>query len=380
MGNRTSTVRYNNLATKPDPSPQAAYPDDDSPAGPFVPTDIPGLSCKPPGMFPSFAVFPAVGTHMTVIRRLGRGAFARVFAVKHNGVSCAAKVYREGARMAQCAEVELRALRASSTCPHIVRCIASYNADEHNVLVLELGICDLYAHKRIVMGHGEQPDSLRDLGMAMYGGLAHLHSRGIIHTDIKPENIMRVRRGDRVCLVVSDLGSAMHGATQSTDHGDITSSWYRAPELYLSGQFGPSIDVWSAACVLYEHATGKPLFSHAKRPTLCGVHAELFAVHCRAMGRCALELYDRAGPSPALADDVAQARHPSGLMPHAGHSGVAIVLERVCQWADTYRPSARKLAEYAETWDDTRPTWGPSNALATSATQLACDTIAASWP
>ena len=379
MGNRTSTVRHNDKA----PSvarPVHVPPEADEHMGPFIPTDIPGLSSRPPGMFPSIAVFPAVGAHMTVMRRLGRGAFARVFAVKHDGVSCAAKMYRGGARMAHCAEVECRTLRASSDCPHIIRCIAAYSVEVHRVLVLELGICDLYAHRRIVMGHGEKPDALRDLGMAMYGGIAHLHSMGIIHTDIKPENIMRVRRGDRVHLVVSDMGSAVTGATQATDHGDITSSWYRAPELYLNGRFGPSIDVWSAACVLYEHATGKPLFSHAKHSQLYDEHAELFAVHCRAIGRCDVGLYDPDGPCPTLGPDIARARQRDGILPRVSHGGVAIVLERVCTWAEADRPSARQLAEYVETWDDSRPTWGPSAARGITATGTCGGSIAASWP
>jgi serine/threonine-protein kinase SRPK3 len=63
------------------------------------------------------------------------------------------------------------------------------------------------------------------------------------------------RRAD-ICII--DLGNACRSCTTST--GVIQTRQYRSPEVITGGRFGPSADIWSAACLVFELATGEFLF------------------------------------------------------------------------------------------------------------------------
>jgi hypothetical protein len=394
MGNRTSTVRHRQTSPEPLPSsaagtPNAASAPDSTPGSSsgqspiaigvsFLPTRIPQLATSSRRGTPSFASLPTVGDDFRITRRLGRGAFSRVYAVEHQGEERAAKMYRSAPRMARCARDELDALRAVEPSGLFLLCHATYACSGHMILVLELAICDLYAHRRLVLqGHGVA-DSVKAVGKTLFEGLSHLHAHGILHTDIKPENILRVRRGGDVHLVISDLGSVMHGTRQHTTHGDVTSSWYRAPELYLTGRFGAPIDVWSAACVVYEHATGVPLFHHPSHAgSLETVSTELFDAHEAVLGTCPYKNYDNAGPAPWLVTRIAKAERKRRAAPRVAHAGVALMLGEVCIWDAVRRPTAREMAAQVDTWRDGAPGW--NTPIGTRRSSFA-QPVAASYP
>lgn len=346
----------------------------------FIHTDIPGLSTSQNRRTPMFAALPAVGTHFKTTRRLGKGAFSRVYAVEYAGEERAAKIYRAVSRLAECAEAEREALLEVESSGLFLRCHGTYACRGHMILMIELAVCDLYAHRKAVLQGNGVADSVKAVATSLFSGLAHLHARGIIHTDIKPENVLRVRRGTRLQLVISDLGSVMRGTSQYTRHGDITSSWYRAPELYLSGNFGTPIDVWSAGCVVYEHATGTPLFHHssAYADVLETTHTALFEVHEEVLGACPLENYEAHGPAPWLAERVARPSQRRRVMPRVAHAGVTRMLELVLRWETTERPTASHLAAEADVWPDYLPVW--SIARGTSRRQQAVAQVAASYP
>ena len=98
-------------------------------------------------------------------------------------------------------------------------------------------------------------------------GLEYLHTKAsIIHTDIKPENVLLAAPGSRnLCQVVrglrvklADLGSSCWRAKQFSPA--IGTQEYRAPEVILDWGYDTPADVWSAACLAYELATGVYLF------------------------------------------------------------------------------------------------------------------------
>ncbi|EAX88572.1 CMGC family protein kinase [Trichomonas vaginalis G3] len=80
------------------------------------------------------------------------------------------------------------------------------------------------------------------------------HQCGIIHSDLKPENV--VLNGNEVRLI--DFGCASF--TGETVYQTVQSLYYRAPEVIFQKGFGSSIDVWSFGCLLFEMVTGQPLF------------------------------------------------------------------------------------------------------------------------
>jgi glycogen synthase kinase 3 beta len=83
-------------------------------------------------------------------------------------------------------------------------------------------------------------------------GLAFIHSKNIMHRDIKPQNLLVTASG---LLVIADFGSAKQIDQTSTSY--ICSRHYRAPELIFgSKSYTQAIDIWSAGCVLFEMLTG----------------------------------------------------------------------------------------------------------------------------
>ena len=100
----------------------------------------------------------------------------------------------------------------------------------------------------------------KDLAKQMFDGLDFLHRRGVLHRDIKAANILISSSGQ---LKYADFGLArFYIKSRQLDYTNrVITIWYRPPELLLGEtQYGPAVDVWSAACVFMEMFTRKAVF------------------------------------------------------------------------------------------------------------------------
>jgi len=89
--------------------------------------------------------------------------------------------------------------------------------------------------------------------------LAYIHSQGICHRDIKPQNLLLDPQSG--ILKLCDFGSAKMLVQGEPNVSYICSRYYRAPELIFgSTTYSTAIDVWSMGCVLAELLLGQPLF------------------------------------------------------------------------------------------------------------------------
>ena len=103
-------------------------------------------------------------------------------------------------------------------------------------------------------GRMDWRESLHFISQIMRG-LSHAHSRGIIHRDIKPQNIMVLRDGS---VKVADFGIAcLANASQTLTQEALGSVHYISPEQARGDRIDARSDIYSAGVVLYEMLTGR---------------------------------------------------------------------------------------------------------------------------
>ena len=100
----------------------------------------------------------------------------------------------------------------------------------------------------------------KHLAKQLFEGLNYLHRRGVLHRDIKAANILVSNAGQ---LKLADFGLARffskRGKPDYTNR--VITIWYRSPELLFGEtQYGPAVDIWSAACVMIEIFTRHAIF------------------------------------------------------------------------------------------------------------------------
>ncbi|ORY92739.1 kinase-like domain-containing protein [Leucosporidium creatinivorum] len=105
---------------------------------------------------------------------------------------------------------------------------------------------------------GLPPDLVAKLLQQLLLGLAHLHSRRILHRDLKPQNLLIDKSGN---LKIADFGLARaFGIPLRTYTHEIVTLWYRPPCVLLGGRhYTTAVDVWSTGTIFAEMASGMPL-------------------------------------------------------------------------------------------------------------------------
>ncbi|REK25649.1 MAG: hypothetical protein DWQ41_12005 [Planctomycetota bacterium] len=99
------------------------------------------------------------------------------------------------------------------------------------------------------------------IGREIAQGLAAAHERGLLHRDVKPDNIWLEAAGGRVKLLDFGLARAVDEGVQVTQTGAIIGTpKYMSPEQATGGEVDPRSDLFSLGSVLYELATGRSAF------------------------------------------------------------------------------------------------------------------------
>jgi tRNA A-37 threonylcarbamoyl transferase component Bud32 len=146
------------------------------------------------------------------------------------------------------------------------------------------------------------------IGLEVLGALEAAHAAGILHRDVKPDNVL-LGRHDRV--VLTDFGIAqIEGETNLTDTGGFVGSpEYIAPERVLGQRPGPASDLWSLGVVLYAATEGVSPFRRSNTPaTLQSVLNAMPAPPASAQGPLADAINGLLQKDPARRPNAAQVR------------------------------------------------------------------------
>jgi serine/threonine protein kinase len=151
---------------------------------------------------------------------------------------------------------------ASLDHPHVVPVYDFVERDGVCLLVMEL-LPGGTLRSRASGGAGLTARQAVALSLACASGLSAAHRRGILHRDVKPENMLFAASG---VLKVTDFGIAkvIGGSdTAMTRAGDVLGTpSYIAPEQVLGGELSPATDVYGLATMLYQLLAGVFPFSH----------------------------------------------------------------------------------------------------------------------
>lgn len=201
-------------------------------------------------------------------RIIGNGSFGVVFqaAVVETGEVVAIKKVLQDKRFKN---RELQIMRQLVKDPHsnivgLKHCFYSQGEKPDELylnLVLEYVPETVYSISR---QHSKAKIALPLLHVKLYlyqlsRALSHIHSLGICHRDIKPQNLLVNPETQQ--LKLCDFGSAKALVKGEPNVAYICSRYYRAPELIFgSTDYTTAIDVWSQGCVGAELLLGQPLF------------------------------------------------------------------------------------------------------------------------
>lgn len=194
-----------------------------------------------------------------IIELIGSGGMANVYKALCHRLNRydAVKIMRDETA----ANTELRCrFRAESQAvamlshPNIVSVYDVSHSDDVEYIVMELidGITlKQYLQKKSVL----DPSEVLDFTIQTAKALEHAHSKGIIHRDIKPQNIMLLKDG---MIKVADFGIASLENTIEENNGETVGSvHYIAPEQARGEAPDARSDIYSLGIVMYEMLTGK---------------------------------------------------------------------------------------------------------------------------
>ncbi|MFG2025089.1 serine/threonine-protein kinase [Streptomyces sp. NPDC048825] len=146
------------------------------------------------------------------------------------------------------------------------------------------------------------------IGLDVLGALDAAHAAGILHRDVKPDNVLLGPHGR---VVLTDFGIAqIEGETNLTDTGGFVGSpEFIAPERVLGQRPGPASDLWSLGVVLYAATEGISPFRRTNTPaTLQSVLNATPAAPNAAKGPLADAINALLNKDPARRPNVAQVR------------------------------------------------------------------------
>jgi cyclin-dependent kinase len=164
---------------------------------------------------------------------------------------------------------EVSLLQMLSESNHVVKLLCVEHLEENGkpclYLVFEYLSTDL---KKYMDRNGKGPANpldpmlVKSIMYQLIKGVAHMHKLGVMHRDLKPQNMLVDDTTAHPLVKVADLGLGRHFSIpiKAYTH-EIVTLWYRAPEVLLGcTHYAPAVDIWSVACIFAELARKQAIF------------------------------------------------------------------------------------------------------------------------
>jgi len=195
----------------------------------------------------------------------------------------------------------LEILRQTGRCQdkNIVEMKTFFYHREHLIIVTELLRQNLFEFGKFILDNDEEPyftiPRLCYITRQVLIALEFVHKLGLVHSDVKPENIL-LSSYSRALVKVIDFGSSCFLTDRQSSY--IQSRSYRAPEVILGLPYDGKIDIWSLGCVVAEMYTGEVTFQNdsivsmlSRMEAICGP----FPRHMVSQGRHGASYFTNSG-------------------------------------------------------------------------------------
>lgn len=152
--------------------------------------------------------------------------------------------------------------------PNIIRMLSSFETPEQIVVITECADKDLhkYMNERKMKSKENRTLSephMQQLTWDLFSALHYLHSKRIMHRDLKPQNVLLDAEGLNAKLC--DFGLARNMTEDTLLLSSVKGTpLYMAPEVIDNEPYDQQADFWSMGCILYETLAGQPPFRGEK--------------------------------------------------------------------------------------------------------------------
>jgi Tol biopolymer transport system component len=273
--------------------------------------------------------------HLTIRSEIGRGARGYVFRAwdpqLDREVALKLTVDRGDERAAKDVIGEARLL-ARVRHPHVA---TIYGAERRDGLVgLWMELIEGETLEAMLSRVGRfNPREVALIGLDVCSALSAVHAAGLLHRDVKAQNVMRDRNGR---LVLMDFGTSRDLAADEGAfvHDEVGTPMYMAPELFEGGKASIQSDIYSVGVLLYRLVTGSvPVEAHSPtalreahqtraRIPLADVRSDLPVAFIRVVERAlstdAAERYPSAGALEMALSSLLVPMEPQAAPRHGG--------------------------------------------------------------
>ena len=230
-----------------------------------------------------FAIGSVLDDRYRIDAVLGTGGMGRVYRAEHTKIGKMVAIKVLHADLNRNREASQRFQREA---------IASGRLDHPNIVgvsdfgVLDDGACYLVMEvlegeslgDRLARDHRIHWVEAIDILRGVLFGLRHAHDRGVVHRDIKPDNVYLATKDGSPVIKILDFGIAKLYAGSADDPAStragltVGTPAYLSPEQAVGGEITPASDLYSASILLYEMLAGRAPFEDKDPLAMLGAH------------------------------------------------------------------------------------------------------------